>query len=394
MKAAFFGCAGRAFAVASALVAACTVVAAQDLNLEARTDTFVPKVTDTTSPPEIERKLIREPAVFGTRTIKLKREQRLELLARKQGATVRTLLGQKAADIEEQLKAIPTTKKVPKLIKPATTRVEEKPKPRTVVHTFFGNAGYSYESNANTSRTNPIGDSIASGSAGFRSKIPIGPDADALTLLINSTSVRYAKLSSQDADILVGSAVYGHQLASTPGSSKTKSSDTAITDVLSLAVEGKSIHEAGYRYLKGNFLTSTATLSHNNMPLSDALCGDVGKEKFCTSATLSLATRYVLADVTSREYAATKVTGRAILLGEKGLTFTATGSVDFKYFTNFPGGREDIIYVASGELEWAISDSASLVGGLTFTYQTSTVPTAEWNGFAVGPQAKFSVKLN
>ena len=125
------------------------------------------------------------------------------------------------------------------------------------------------------------------------------------------------------------------------------------------------------------------------------MCGDTGKEQFCHSTTLSVAARYVFADVPSREYAASKIAGKVSILGEiKGLALYATGSVDFKFYTDFPGGRRDIVYVAGSEIEWNLNDFVALTAGLNFTYQSSTVSAAEWNGFSMGPQAKLVIKLN
>lgn len=372
---------------------------AQDFNLEARSEAFAPKVVDTTSAPSVERRVVTQPAIYGETTVqvRLTDEQQMDVLARKRGVAKSTLRAQAPAELDAMLATIPKTitKKVPRLIRPARVIVEEKPKPRSVDYFFSANTGYGYDTNANNSRANAIADSIASASAAFRTQIPVGAGADALNLVIGSSSVRYDKLTVQDFDQLTGNAVYGHEFGSTAGSTKTASADTAIKNILNVGIEGRSVHERGYGIIKGQFLTPSVSLARSNMPLSDALCGDVGKERFCHSGTLSVAARYVFADVASREYAATKIAGKITFLGDiKGLVFNATGSMDFKQYTNFPGGRRDIVYVAGGDMEWKINSYASLAAGITFTQQTSTFAAAEWNGFSMGPQLKFVAKLN
>lgn len=370
-----------------------------DLNIESRFDSFVPRIQRTTAPAATETVTIRQPALYEERTVTeiIPERERMQMAADREKSTIRTLEAQSPEFRAALMRSIPTVRTVKKsvLVRPAGTVTKQVTKPREVEWYFIGTTGYSYETNANNSNTNRTGDSSMAAVAALRVKVPVGDQADAINFQVSSTSVRYSTLTSQDADVLVGKAVYGHLISATPASGKTNSNDTKIKNSIDFGLEGKSIHQRGFGSLIGNFLTPSLSFTHANVPLADALCGAKGKESFCYSAALVASMRYVTADITTREYAATKLSGQIQMLSpSKELSFTLSGGADFKYFTHFAGGRRDVIYTTGGELEWSVNDNVSLTTGLNFTYQTSNVATAEWNGFSMGPQVKLVAKLN
>lgn len=72
---------------------------------------------------------------------------------------------------------------------------------------------------------------------------------------------------------------------------------------------------------------------------------------------------------------------------------SATGSLQGVYFSDFPGGRQDLVFVGSGSLSWNPRANVTLGAGVKFTQQLSTQSDLHWNGFTAFPQAQLNVKF-
>ena len=63
------------------------------------------------------------------------------------------------------------------------------------------------------------------------------------------------------------------------------------------------------------------------------------------------------------------------------------------YFSDYPGGRQDLVLGGSCSLNWTPNAKVSLGAGVRFTQQLSTQSDLDWNGFNVFPQAVLNLKF-
>jgi hypothetical protein len=78
----------------------------------------------------------------------------------------------------------------------------------------------------------------------------------------------------------------------------------------------------------------------------------------------------------------------------KNLSLSATGSLQGVFFSDYPGGRQDLVFVGSGSVNWAPNAKLSLGGGVRFTQQLSTQSDLDWNGFNAVPQVQVNYKIH
>ena len=69
----------------------------------------------------------------------------------------------------------------------------------------------------------------------------------------------------------------------------------------------------------------------------------------------------------------------------------AAGSIQGSVFSDYPGGRQDLIFVGSGNVSWTAGPHMSLGAGLKFTRQISSQSDLGWKGFNVLPRVAFSM---
>jgi hypothetical protein len=62
-------------------------------------------------------------------------------------------------------------------------------------------------------------------------------------------------------------------------------------------------------------------------------------------------------------------------------------------FSDYPGGRQDLVLVGSGNLSWTPHANLSIGAGVKFTQQLSTQTDLDWNGFTAYPQATLNMKF-
>jgi hypothetical protein len=70
----------------------------------------------------------------------------------------------------------------------------------------------------------------------------------------------------------------------------------------------------------------------------------------------------------------------------KNLSLWATGSVQGAVYSDFPGGRQDLIFIGCRDV--------TLSAGVKFTQQISSHSDLDWNGFNVVPRVLFNMKFN
>jgi hypothetical protein len=78
----------------------------------------------------------------------------------------------------------------------------------------------------------------------------------------------------------------------------------------------------------------------------------------------------------------------------KNLSLSATGSVQSVLFSDYPGGRQDLVFVGSGSFNWTPNAKLSLGAGMRFTQQRSTQSDLDWNGFNAFPQVQVNFKFH
>jgi hypothetical protein len=164
---------------------------------------------------------------------------------------------------------------------------------------------------------------------------------------------------------------------------------------LTLGLDGTSVYETGFGPEQMTIASPSIGWSRSNIGLGNRLCGDKGAEAYCYYADVSLSLSETLADIQSQ---IATVGFMAVTLGwrppVKNLLLTATGSVQGVAFADYPGGRQDLVLVGSGSVNWTPNAKVSLGAGLKFTQQLSTQSDLDWNGFNAFPQVQLNWKFH
>ncbi len=128
--------------------------------------------------------------------------------------------------------------------------------------------------------------------------------------------------------------------------------------------------------------------------LGNRLCGEKGAEAYCYYANISVSLRESLADVetqtSTQALIETTIGWRPPV---KNFSVSATGSVQGVAFADYPGGRQDVVLIGSGSLNWTPSEKLSFSAGASFTQQLSTQSDLDWNGWNAYPQAVLNLKF-
>ena len=62
-------------------------------------------------------------------------------------------------------------------------------------------------------------------------------------------------------------------------------------------------------------------------------------------------------------------------------------------YSDFPGGRQDLIFIGSGNFSWLWMPDVTLSAGVKFTQQVSSHSDLDWNGFNLVPRVLFNMKF-
>jgi hypothetical protein len=76
----------------------------------------------------------------------------------------------------------------------------------------------------------------------------------------------------------------------------------------------------------------------------------------------------------------------------KSLSLSATGSLQ-AVFSDYQGGRQDLVFVGSGDLSWTPRANMTFGSAVKFTQQLSTQSDLDWNGFSAYPQPTLNMKF-
>lgn len=329
-------------------------------------------------------------------TKELTTEER-EALARKMGITVP--LGLRSTTARKaylNMRQVPTTKtvKVKKQKKRTFKEVIEKTLPRKTTVNAIASGGYNYATNTNQADIDIIADSIDSQNANLLILVPAGRTEDTVAFLLGPSAVRYATLDTSSFDALNGNITYTRLLGRKQTAPGLATGGTARTDLLTMGLDGTSVLEPGFGAEQISIATPSIGWSRSNIGFGTKLCGEKGAEAYCYYANFSVSLRESLADIE------TQTSTQAVIettIGwhppVKNLSVSATGSVQGVAFADYPGGRQDVVLIGSGSLNWTPSEKLSFSAGVSFTQQLSTQSDLDWNGWNAYPQAVLNLKF-
>jgi hypothetical protein len=367
-----------------------------DANIVSRIDSFIPPSPETVLPTKTKKVTVEHKEEYSV-TVDEKKELTLperEAAAREMGVVVP--LGLRSTTARKaylNLRNVPSYRvvKVQKKKTRIVTKTIEKKEPRKTVVRGIASLGYTYATNANQVNIGIIPDSIDSQNANLLILIPAGRTEDTVSFLLGPSAVRYVALPSSSFDALNASVTYTRLLGRRQTAPGYTTGGTATTDLLTLGLDGTSVYETGFGPEQITIASPSIGWSRSNIGLGNRLCGDKGAEAYCYYADVSLSLSETLADIQSQ---IATVGFMAVTLGwrppVKNLSLTATGSVQGVAFADYPGGRQDLVLVGSGSVNWTPNAKLSLGAGLKFTQQLSTQSDLDWNGFNAFPQVQLN----
>jgi hypothetical protein len=62
-------------------------------------------------------------------------------------------------------------------------------------------------------------------------------------------------------------------------------------------------------------------------------------------------------------------------------------------YSDYPGGRQDLIFIGSGNVSWLWMPDVTLSAGVKFTQQISSQSDLDWNDFNMVPRILFNMKF-
>ncbi len=370
-----------------------------DANIVSRVESFIPTSPETVLPTKTKKVPVKRKEQYSV-TVEEKKElstAEREAKAKEMGVVVP--LGLRSTTARKaylNLRNVPTYRliKVRKQKTRVITEIVEKKVPRKTVVRGIASTGYSYATNANQANIDIVPDSIGNQSGNLLILVPAGRDEDTVSFLLGPSAVRYATLDSSSFDALNGSITYTRLLGRRQTASGLSTGGTARTDLLTIGLDGTSVYEPGFGANQIVVATPSIGWSRSNIGLGNRLCGDKGSEAYCYYADISVSLSENVADITSQ------ISSNAFIAATlgwrppvKNLSLSATGSLQGVYFSDYPGGRQDLVFVGSGSLSWNPAANVTLGAGVKFTQQLSTQSDLDWNGFSVFPQVVLNMKF-
>ena len=370
-----------------------------DPNIVSRVDSFIPPAPQTVLPTKTQKvpvKKTEQVTVTVTETKDLTLDER-EAKAKEMGIVVP--LGLRSTTARKaylNMRRVPThvvTHVRKQKLRTITTIVEKK-EPRKTVVRGGASGGYNYASNANQTNIDIIANSIDSQNANILVLVPAGREEDTVSFLFGSTDTRYANLNSSSFDALNSSITYTRLLGRRQTAEGLNTSGTATTDILSVGLDGTSVYESGFGAEEIAIATPSIGWSRSNIGLSNQLCGDKGSESYCYYADVALSLGESVADQRSQTNSWAEIdTTIGWRPPVKNLSVWATGSMQGAVYSDYPGGRQDLIFTGTGNLSWLAAKDITLSAGVRFTQQISSHSDLDWNGFNLIPRVLFNMKF-
>lgn len=370
---------------------------AVDPNLQVRIETALPPPEIKPHLPVTEKVPIRrtEPYIT-TETVPLsieERKQRLQKIMTDKGLVFpMETLSPKA--LEERLQANGIGQTETRKVKRTRvyTDIVEVPVERKTTVTASAQTQAAFDTNATKSNAVRASDWVFSTNGALTVNIPVGL-ADSLVLQTAVADQRYAKLVSKDIEILANSATYIQVLSAVHGP-KLSSPGTTTVDAISYSLASNTVFGSGFHPYQVELFTPSIAWGRGNINLGGTVCGPKGQEVYCLAGNVVSEGEYTFSDIASQENVAAKLQGNMTWQTPvAGLTTTAAGTIQGKYFTGVPRGRQDLILQAVARADYFVNPAITLSAVLQVTQQFSTLRTAEWNGLTVFPLARLQFRF-
>ena len=259
-------------------------------------------------------------------------------------------------------------------------------KPRVTTVTISASTQAVFDTNAAKTPV-PKSDTVFGSTGLITVNVPVGV-ADSFIFQTGVVDQRYVRLTAKDFDLLTNVATYKQVLSVVPGTS----AGTTTSDVLSYSLNSSTVYGSGFNPYQVELFTPSIAWARNNMNLGGSVCGTGSDAAFCISGAVAAGGDFTFSDIASQRNASARLAGAVPWQTPiAGLTAAAGGFIQGRHFTEFPGGREDLILQAAARADWVPNPNIQLSGVLQFTQQFSTVKVLEWNGFAVFPYVNLKV---
>jgi len=343
-----------------------------DPNLQVRIETALPPPDIRPRLPKVEDVPVARTETFTTtETVPLTLEQRRQrlqkmLIEQRKALPMETLTTERLDEL-----GVPKTEK--RSVKRTRTRTEivRKVEERKTQVSAITQSQSAFDSNALKSNLTRASDWIFTNSGTLNINIPIGA-FDSIVLQSGVADQSYAKLASKDLELVSNSATYVQVLRAVPGPQRLSSPGTTTVDALSYGMTSTTVFGSGFRPYQVELFTPSVVWGRSNADLGRGVCGARGQEAYCLSGDASVEGDYTFSDITTQENFTAKLQGSIVSQSSiAGLTFSATGSLQGKYFTAFPGGRQDLILQGTARADYAVNTSLVISGVLQVSRKRS-----------------------
>ena len=257
-----------------------------------------------------------------------------------------------------------------------------KPAKTTVVATL--SSSYNSDSNVFSTPDNIVADGYMKVVPKVKVTIPTSSKSN-LGLALSSTYARYDEETSKDQDILLGEIAYARELSAVR---LNPDSGTVQKEAVGLKLVSRASYDPGYSGPGTRLYQPVLSWQLSNIPLGSDLCGK-SKKVNCYTATLSAeVSRTWFGSLGAQKNWGFKAGGTFNWnVRAPDLTLAVFGSVTNTLYDDFPGGRDDVFFVAGSVLTWKPDGTKlALSAGANYYNNLSTVDAAEYSKYLLVPQ--------
>jgi hypothetical protein len=194
---------------------------------------------------------------------------------------------------------------------------------------------------------------------------------------------------SREYDQVQGSLTYAKPLKSDFIYPDIAGDDGYATKVLLL----KKIEVAKYFFptfqdTQFNLYSPSLTLEYANYPLSRATCGTA----FCHAMTFGVIVQENFSDLFSQRNTFGKFyADYGWVTPWQGVKLVFGGALGLRNYHDLVTDKFDKLGEVSVRVDWKPHRNIALSAGAKYSNQWSTLPTSEWSGYAVNPNASFTI---
>lgn len=370
---------------------------ALDPNLQVRIENALPPPDVKPRLPQVENVPVqRQETYTAIVTVTLtpeERKRRLQKVLRQQNKMLPMDASPKELNKLMEAFKIPTTERRKVKRTHVVTEIVAKPVARQTKIMAQVQSQSAFDTNALKSNLNRVSDWVFTNSASLTVDIPIGT-LDNLVFQTGVADQRYARLFTRDIELLTNIATYNQVLGAVSGPNGLISPGTTTVDALSYSLSSTTIFGAGFSPYQVELFTPSVAWGRTNIDLGGTVCGPKDKEVYCVSGGAAAAGEFTFSDIATRENFAARLQGGVVWsTAIDGLTTAAGGMLQGRYYTAFPGGRQDLLLQAVIRADYKVNPSIVLSGVLQVGQQFSTFRPAQWNGLTVFPVLRLQMAL-